>query len=236
MKNVICVEHPLSEHSLTILRDRSTLTADFKQRTQIVTNILFAEATRSLAVKEKTVSTPLTDMTGHIIKDNIILVPVLRAGLAMLFAAQQFVPWATAGFIGLERDEETAIAREYYQKFPEHLSKKKTIILDPMLATGGSLLSTISALYDKGASDIEIICIVAAPEGCELIANHYPDIKIYTAALDSHLNDQKIHCARTGRFRRPVFWYRLNHERLQSPDRGGGRSNSSSLLIHYGRS
>ena len=191
MQNVICVQHPLCEHSLTILRDASTPTAEFKQHTQIITHILFTRATRSLPVENINITTPLTEMTGCRIKENIILVPVLRAGLAMLFAAQQFVPWAAAGFIGLERDEETAIAHEYYQKFPDHLSRKKMIILDPMLATGGSLLSTITALCEKGATDIDIICIVAAPEGCKLIQTHYPDIQIFTSALDSHLNDQK---------------------------------------------
>ena len=109
----------------------------------------------------------------------------------MLFPARDFLPWAPVGFIGLERDEQTAIATEYYQKFPKNLADKQVIILDPMLATGGSLLDTITAVKGKGAKNVSCVCIVAAPEGIQLLQENYPDVVIYVAAIDEKLNSQK---------------------------------------------
>jgi uracil phosphoribosyltransferase len=191
MKSVRIVDHPLLKHSLTILRDENTLTADFRRHTAIVSQIMIMDATKELLLHENEIKTPLCPTQGFQIQKSIVFVPVLRAGISMLFPAKDFLPWAPVGFIGLERDEETAIAREYYQKFPQDLEDKLTLILDPMLATGGSLIDTISALGKKGAQSISAVCIVAAPEGIELVQNKYPEIQIYTAAVDSFLNESK---------------------------------------------
>jgi uracil phosphoribosyltransferase len=191
MQNTHIVDHPLIHHSLTILRDKNTDTETFKRHAAIVSEILIMEATLDLPLAVKNIETPLEKMPGKRIDNSLVLVPVLRAGLSMLFSAREFLPWASVGFIGLERDEKTAVAREYYQKFPSNLQNRRVLILDPMLATGGSLIDTMSALVEKGASDVRAVCVVAAPEGIEAVNEKYPEMLIFTAAVDSHLNDMK---------------------------------------------
>ncbi len=191
MKNVHLIDHPLLKHSLTILRDKNTATEDFQRQAAIVSQIMIMEATRNIPMNDKLIETPLTATQGYQIQESIVFVPVLRAGISMLFPARQFLPWAPVGFIGLERDETTAVAREYYKKFPQSLKDKRILVLDPMLATGGSLVDTITALGNKGASTISVVCIVAAPEGIKLINEKCPDVDIYTAAVDQHLNKAK---------------------------------------------
>lgn len=192
MENVVTVSHPLIEHSLTILREKETSTVAFRRHAGIVSKILLIEATRHLSLTDKPIETPLAPMTGQQLADNIVVVPVLRAGLAMLFALQDFLPAASVGFIGLERDEQTAQAREYYQKLPKIFASSKIIVLDPMLATGGSLNETVTVLKDKKAESITFVCIVAAPEGIETIQRDHPDVSIITSAIDDELNDQKF--------------------------------------------
>jgi len=191
MKDVKLISHPLLEHSLTILRDKKTNTEDFRRHTAIVAQIMIVEATRELTLHKHVIETPLAETEGYKIQKSIVFVPVLRAGISMLFPAQDFLSWAPVGFIGLERDEETAIAREYYQKFPTNLKDKHVLVLDPMLATGGSLIDTISALQKKGAPTISVVCVVAAPEGIQNLKEKHPGVHIYTAAIDSHLNPAK---------------------------------------------
>lgn len=189
MKNVFTARHPLLEHSLTVLRDKATDTEAFRHHTAIVSQIMIMEATREFSLDPKPIETPLMPMIGAEIHRSIIFVPVLRAGISMLFPARDFLPWAAVGFIGLERDDTTAIAREYYQKFPTDLENKRILVLDPMLATGGSLGDTIAALLKKGARTISAVCIVAAPEGIACLHEKYPDVAIYVGAIDSHLNE-----------------------------------------------
>lgn len=191
MKYVHVVNHPLLKHSLTILRDKNTETENFRYHAAIVSQIMIMEATRDISTENSKVETPLTTTDGFSISESIVFVPVLRAGISMLFPVRDFLPWAPVGFIGLERDEATAIAREYYQKFPKSLKDKRVLVLDPMLATGGSLVDTISALEKKGAENICAVCIVAAPEGIKLLHEKFPKVQIFTAAIDSHLNDLK---------------------------------------------
>ncbi|MCG8383120.1 MAG: uracil phosphoribosyltransferase [Gammaproteobacteria bacterium] len=191
MKKIKRIEHPLAQHSLSILRNQQTRTEAFQRHTAIVSQILIMEATRDLLVQEIDIETPLTPTVGHQILDSLVFVPVLRAGISMLVSARSFLPWAPVGFIGLERDESTASAHEYYQKFPDDLHDKHVLILDPMLATGGSLVDTIAALKKKSAQVISVVCIVSAPEGIEFIQYKYPNVQIYTAAIDSHLNEKK---------------------------------------------
>ena len=190
MKNVTVVDHPLLTHSLTILRDKTTTTEEFRKHGAVVSKILLIEATRSLAVKDTTITTPLASMTGKTLKDDVIVVPVLRAGLAMLNALQDFLPSASVGFIGLERNEETAIAREYYRKLPKIFASHVVLVIDPMLATGGSFDDTLTALKAKGAKRLMAVCIVSAPEGVKRVQKKHPDVPIITAAIDTHLNDK----------------------------------------------
>ncbi len=191
MKNVHIVDHPLIQHSLTELRDKESSTEKFRRHTAIVSQIMIMEATRDLTVHQEKIYTPLAQTSGAKVDQSIVFVPVLRAGISMLIPAREFLPWAPVGFIGLERDEKTALAREYYQKFPADLSEKHVLVLDPMLATGGSLIDTITALKKKGAKIISVVCIVAAPEGIENLHSKHPEVNIFTAAVDSHLDPAK---------------------------------------------
>lgn len=191
MKNFHLVKHPLIEHSLTILRDRNTKTEEFRKHAAIVSKIVTIEALKKLPLTKTPIDTPLSPMDGSQLKDDVVVVPVLRAGLAMLFALQDFLPAMTVGFIGLERDEQTAIAREYYKKIPKIVTRSRVIVTDPMLATGGSFDDTVQVLKNMGSRKLTLVCIVAAPEGLKRIQEKHPDVEIYTAALDSHLNDKK---------------------------------------------
>jgi len=189
--NIQKIEHPLLLHSLTILRNRNTTTDIFRRHTAIVSQILIMQATANLAINPVRIATPLAETMGGEIDKSIVFVPVLRAGISMLLPARDFLPWAPVGFIGLERDEDTAVAMEYYQKLPLHLEDKRVLILDPMLATGGSLLDTITSVRKKGSRDISCICIVAAPEGIRLLQKKCPEVMIYLAAVDEKLDDRK---------------------------------------------
>lgn len=190
MKHVSLVTHPLIDHSLTILRDRDCGKEEFRRHAGIVSKILILEATKQFAVKKKHIVTPIMAMTGKQLSDEVIVVPVLRAGLAMLFAIQDFLPSVSVGFIGLERDEKTAQAREYYQKLPKIFASHIVFVIDPMLATGGSFNDTINALKKKGARKITAISIVSAPEGIQRLQKMHPDVPIITAAIDEKLNER----------------------------------------------
>ncbi len=190
-ERVRAVKHPLVEHSLTYLRDRDTGTAEFRRHAGIVSTIMLMEATRHLGLVSTAIQTPLALTQGHRLTGKLVVVPVLRAGLAMLTAAHELLADAPVGFLGLERDEKTAVAREYYQKFPGALSESSVLILDPMLATGGSLQDTISAVRARGGRDITLVCIVAAPEGIDRVTRAFPDVTLFTASIDSHLDNRK---------------------------------------------
>jgi len=191
MKNLFITKHPLIDHSLTILRSKHTGTEIFRRHAAVVSKIIVLEAISKLDVKNIEIETPLSPMIGKSMAEDIVVVPVLRAGLAMLFAVQEFLPSIRVGFIGLERNEETAIAREYYRKFPGLVKNSRVIVLDPMLATGGSFDDTVTALKNKGANSIICVCIVAAPEGIERVSVKHPEVAIYAAAVDEKLNNKK---------------------------------------------
>jgi uracil phosphoribosyltransferase len=190
MKNVTVVEHPLILHSLTILRDKNTRTEEFRRHADVVSKILIIEATKRMHLTDKKISTPLAEFNGKTLEDDVIVVPVLRAGLAMLIALQDILPKAAVGFIGLERDEKTAIAREYYKKIPKILATNIVFVVDPMLATGGSMDDTILAVKQKGATRIIGVTIVSAPEGIRRLSEHHPDVPVITSAIDEKLNDK----------------------------------------------
>lgn len=191
MQNVKLIDHPLIKHSLSVLRDKNTDTETFRRHTAIVSQIIIMEASRKCKLIKKEIETPVAAATGYEIYRSMVFVPVLRAGISMLVPARDFLPWTPVGFIGLERDEKTAVAHQYYQKFPDNIEKKLILVLDPMLATGGSVSDTISRLKEKGGKRIALACIVAAPEGIMRINKEHPDVMIYTSAIDDHLNEKK---------------------------------------------
>ena len=189
---VISVSHPLIDQSLTILRDKRTTTEEFRRHADIVSKIILIEATKNLSTKVKNIETPLAPFEGRQLKDKVIVVPVLRAGLAMLIALRDFLPAVSVGFIGLERDEQTAQAREYYQKMPEIFASHIVMVIDPMLATGGSFDNTVTALKKKVAKRIVVVSIVSAPEGIQYLRKHHPDVLVITGSIDDHLNAKKF--------------------------------------------
>ena len=192
MKKVITVVHPLIDHSLTVIRSKDTGTEEFRRHAGIISKILLVEVMKNLATTDVKIETPLAPMTSKKLKDEVVVVPVLRAGLAMLFAIQDFLPSVSVGFIGLERDEKTAQAREYYRKLPKIYATHRVLVIDPMLATGGSFDDTVTLLKEKGARHITIVSIVSAPEGIKRMQKRHSDVQIVTAAIDSHLNDRKF--------------------------------------------
>lgn len=187
---VTVVNHPLLVHSLTMLRNKNTTTEEFRRHAGIVSKILVLESTKTLSLVDEQIETPLAAFHGKRLSDDVIVVPVLRAGLAMLTALEDFLPSVRVGFVGLERDEQTAIAREYYQKLPKIFKSHKVLVIDPMLATGGSFDDTLTLLKKKGAKQLIVVCVVAAPEGIKRVQKHHPEVPIITGAIDDHLNDK----------------------------------------------
>jgi uracil phosphoribosyltransferase len=188
---VVVVDHPLVDTSLVTLRDVRSGTADFRRHARLLTQILAFHVLADLPTTEVDVETPLETTRGRVLGRSVIFVPVLRAGLAMLDAMSDFVPGSKVGFVGLERDEQTAIARSYYEKLPAQLAEAEAIILDPMLATGGSAIATADLLKRNRAQSIRLACIVAAPEGIAAVAERHPDVRIFTATVDRCLNEKK---------------------------------------------
>lgn len=184
------VDHPVAKHLLTLLRDQSTPPARFRALASQLTYFLVIEATRQMPCQKTVVQTPLVEHTGETLAQSIAVVPILRAGLAMLQPILDLMPEVCVGYLGLERDETTALARSYYCKLPI-LDGKKVIIVDPMLATGGSAKKAIEQIQEAGGKDITMVSVVAAPEGVKVLQDAFNDIPIFTAALDDHLNAQK---------------------------------------------
>jgi len=185
------VQHPLVKHILTRLRDASTEPAQFRALARQLTLLLAVDATRDLPVREHTVQTPLETTQGHSLAQPIVAVPILRAGLGMLEAITELFTEVRVGYIGLERDEATAIARAYYCKLPP-IGASRVLLLDPMLATGGSAAQAVEVLLKAGAQDIVHICVVAAPEGVRLLNERFPQVRIVAASIDRGLNDRKF--------------------------------------------
>jgi uracil phosphoribosyltransferase len=185
------VQHPLVKHILTRLRDASTEPAQFRALARQLTLLLAVEATRDLPVREHTVQTPLETTQGHSLAQPIVAVPILRAGLGMLEAITELFTDVRVGYIGLERDETTAVARAYYCKLPP-IGTSRVLLLDPMLATGGSAAQAVEVLLKAGAQDIVHICVVAAPEGVRLLNERFPQVRIVAASIDRGLNDRKF--------------------------------------------
>lgn len=188
-KNLHLVDGPLSRHKLAVLRDESTRTPEFRQAMRELALIVVAEATHEMPTSAVSVRTPLTETTVEEITSPVCLVPVLRAGLGMLEGALALLPEATVGFMGLQRDEETAEPVEYYVNLPRDLDEYLVLVLDPMLATGGSLSATLLKLKEFGARWISCVHAVAAAPGVERLTGEHPDVNFYTAAVDPELDD-----------------------------------------------
>jgi uracil phosphoribosyltransferase len=189
---VFLVEHPLVHDALVTLRDVATPPEVFRRMAVRISFLLAAEATRDLPETSVTVTTPLGPADGRKVSADVVVVPVLRAGLGMLDAVLELIPCARVGHIGLQRDEITAVASQYYAKLPTRLDRSVVLMIDPMLATGGSAVAALDLLTRAGARDIRMICIVAAPEGVRLVERHHPDVRIYTPAIDRELNAHKF--------------------------------------------
>ncbi len=185
------VTHPLIEDCLARLRNIETTTAEFRRAARLLTQLLLFEATRDLPLVGTSVVTPLEATTVNRIGRPIVLVPVLRSGLAMLDTATDMFPDARVGFVGLERDEHTALPRGYYRKLPTLIDQAAVMILEPMLATGGSAVASLEIAEADGARDVRLICAVAAPEGVRAVHERMADCAIYTATLDRGLNDRR---------------------------------------------
>lgn len=185
--NLTVVDHPLTRHYLSILRDASTEPEDFRNATRRLTYTLLLEATSDLKLTEAPLDTPLEGTTGYRLDRDIVAVAVLRAGLGLLEAVIDLLPHVKVGFAGLQRDEETAEAQEYYYKLPD-IAGAKVLVLEPMLATGGSLAWAVQRVKEQGATDITALCVVAAPEGVEKMRREHPDVRVVTAGLDRELD------------------------------------------------
>jgi uracil phosphoribosyltransferase len=184
------IDHPLIKHKLAFIRRKETTTKDFREYVNEIAGLMAYEITRDLPVREIVIDTPLSSCKACELSKEIILVPVLRAGLGMVDGIASLITTAKVGHIGLFRDHETLEPNEYYAKFPSDLSEAIVMVLDPMLATGGSASAAITAIKNRGAKTIRLVCIVGAPEGVERVEKEHPDVDIYLAALDSHLNDR----------------------------------------------
>ncbi|GAB3558738.1 uracil phosphoribosyltransferase [Spelaeicoccus albus] len=187
-------DHPLISHKLTVLRDRTTDSPTFRRLADELVTLLAYEATREVHVEPREITTPVTEMTGVRIADpRPLVVPILRAGLGMLEGMTRLVPTAEVGFLGMVRDEETLTATTYAERLPDDLSGRQIFVLDPMLATGGTLAAAIRFLLDRGARDVVAICLLTAPEGVRLIETTFgqsANVTIVTAALDERLNEK----------------------------------------------
>ena len=188
---VYLVDHPLVHDALVSLRDKRTTSDHFRRAATRISVLLAAEAMRSVPTTEVIVETPLGPAAGRQLAPDVVVVPVLRAGLGMLDAVFELVPDARVGHIGLQRDEMTAVASRYYSKLPPRLDTSYVLMIDPMLATGGSAVAALDVLKAAGARDIRIVCIVAAPEGLALLQDRHPEVAVYTPAVDRKLNEQK---------------------------------------------
>jgi uracil phosphoribosyltransferase len=184
------VKHPLVQHKLTIMRKASTPTALFRQLLREISQLLAYEITRNLETKNLKIETPLVEMNSpELAGRKLALISILRAGNGLLDGMLELIPSARVGFVGLYRDEKTLQPVQYYFKVPELLEERMVIAVDPMLATGNSSVAAINLLKEAGAKNISFLCLLAAPEGVENMRKAHPDVKIVTASLDSHLNE-----------------------------------------------
>lgn len=190
MGKLYVFDHPLIQHKITYIRDKNTGTKDFRELVDEVASLMAFEITRDLPLEDIEIETPVSKATTKVIAGKKLgLIPILRAGLGMVDGILKLIPAAKVGHVGLYRDPETLQPVEYYVKLPTDVEERDFIVLDPMLATGGSAAEAINSLKKRGAKNIKLMCIVAAPEGVKVVQEEHPDVDIYVAALDEKLND-----------------------------------------------
>ena len=185
------INHPCVQHKLAKIRDQETGHKRFRELAREITMFLCYEALKNIKTREVEIETPLATASCREIDTDLVVVPILRAGVGMLDGILELVPTARVGFVGLYRDEETKQPVSYYQRFPPQVKGGTCIIIDPMLATGGSTAAAIDVLKQEGASEVIVICIVTCEEGLALVESEHPDVPIYTASIDDHLDDNK---------------------------------------------
>jgi uracil phosphoribosyltransferase len=188
--NVWIYDHPLIQHKLTIMRDKRTEHEQFRQLLNQITGLMAYDVCRNLPVRDLDVETPITRTSGSELASTTTIVPILRAGLAMMDGLLALFPEAHVGHVGIYRDEETARPVTYYAKFPPNIADGPVILVDPMLATGGSAAHAVALLKERGCSDIRLVCLVAAPEGIAALHAAHPDLPIHVAAVDERLNER----------------------------------------------
>ena len=192
MLKPVIMDHPLIQHKLTIMRDKNTGTKEFRELVGEIGMLMCYEATRDLPLKEVEIETPVAVAKTKVISGRkLAFVPILRAGLGLVDAVMRMVPAAKIGHIGMYRDPETHMPVEYYCKLPSDIGERDVIVLDPMLATGGSAVDAISQIKNKGAKSVRFMCIIAAPEGLAALQEAHPDVQIYIGAVDEKLNEHK---------------------------------------------
>ncbi len=189
MSKITTLTHSLLTHKLTLLRQKDTPVREFRRLIYEISTLIAYEATKDLSLCDTTIETPLCKTQGKLLCSQPALIPILRAGLGMLEPFVSLIPAAAVGHIGLERDHDTHLPREYYCKLPCDIAKREVIVLDPMLATGGSASAAIDFLKKRGAKNIRFVCIIAAPEGVEVLKHDHPDVDLYIGALDECLNE-----------------------------------------------
>lgn len=190
MGKVYVFDHPLIQHKVSIMRQTGTTTKDFRELAREVITLMTFEATRDLPLKEVEIETPICKTKVNMLDgEDIAIVPILRAGLGFVDGIFTLVPNAKVGFIGLYRDPDTHKPVEYYCKLPKDIEKRKVFVVDPMLATGGSAVDAINSVKQRGGTDITFMCLIAAPEGIEALQKAHPDVDIYIASKDDHLNE-----------------------------------------------
>ncbi len=187
--SVTILNHSLIKHKLTNIRKKETKTKDFYQNVQEIAGLMAYEISRDFPLKKVEIETPMCKSIQYEVAQDVVIVPILRAGLGMTEGIRSMIPTAKVGFIGLYRDEETLEPHEYYAKFPSTITSSIVLVVDPMLATGGSAVAAIDMLKKRGAKDIRYVGLVGAPEGVKLLSNAHPDVNIYLAALDDKLNE-----------------------------------------------
>ena len=189
MSNVTILSHPLIKHKLSIIREKSTTTKQFKECLDEIAGLMAYEISKDFPTVKKEIETPICKCTVEVLEKEIVIIPILRAGLGMVDGIRDLIPTAKVGHIGLYRDEETLEPQTYYAKFPKEIESGTVILVDPMLATGGSLVKGIEILKEKGAKDIIYVGLVGAPEGIKKVQEAHPDVHIFLAALDEKLNE-----------------------------------------------
>lgn len=191
MSKVTIFNHPLIQHKTTILRQKTTTNKEFRELVEEITMLMCYESLRDLPLEDVEIETPLTKTTQKMIKGKkLAIVPILRAGLGMVGGMLQLVPSAKVGHIGMYRDEETMQPQEYYCKLPADIDQRLIVVVDPMLATGGSAIDAISQIKSYGGTHIKFLCLIAAPEGIEALTKAHPDVEIYCANVDEKLNEK----------------------------------------------